>query len=92
MARTQTTEKPHIRRAGRYLIQISSRTRPTLLHTVNVLTLRCTCEAGQHGIRCWHLAWALQAEQWYARAQAEFDARKEATRSHALARRHDQAA
>ena len=63
-----TTVKPRIRRSGRYTFRVSSRTRANVMHTVDVLHLRCNCEAGQHATRCWHLTWALQAEQWLNRA------------------------
>ncbi len=85
METTSTTAKPHIRRSGQHTFEIASRTRPGLMHTVNVLYLRCSCEAGQHGIRCWHLAWALQAEHWFARAEEERKARLAAARPEGMA-------
>jgi hypothetical protein len=55
---------PRIRRIGRTVFQVSSRSRAGLWHTIDVLHLRCDCEAGRYGRRCWHLVWALQAEYW----------------------------
>ncbi len=75
MEHTGTMAKPRVRRISRTVFQIASRTRPGLTHTADTLTLRCSCEAGQNGKRCWHLVWALQAEQWYTRAEAEHKAR-----------------
>jgi len=54
-----------MRRTGRYTFEIASGTRAGLTHTQDVLHLKCSCEAGQEGIRCWHLARALMAEQGY---------------------------
>lgn len=61
---TTHTDTPTMRRVGRHVFQVSSRSRPGLTHTVDVSRLRCDCEAGQHGRRCWHLVWAIQAEYW----------------------------
>lgn len=54
-----------IRRTGRYTFEIASATRPGVVHTQDVLNLKCSCEAGARGIRCWHLARALMIEQGY---------------------------
>ncbi len=54
-----------MRRTGRYTFEIGSGSRAGLTHTQDVLHLKCSCEAGQEGIRCWHLARALMAEQGY---------------------------
>jgi len=41
------------------LFTVESSTRRGLMHDVSVLeedsTKRCTCEAGRHGVDCWHL-------------------------------------
>jgi len=63
--------KPTLRRVGRATFRVSSRTRPGLMHTVDVARLRCDCEAGRNGLRCWHLFWAIQAEFWLDRAATE---------------------
>ena len=52
-----------IHRTGRYTFEIASGTRPGLVHTLDVLHLKCSCEANAQGIRCWHLARALMIEQ-----------------------------
>ena len=71
-APTPVNHKPRIRRTHeRGTFEISSRTRPGLVHKVDVVHLECSCEAGQHGIRCWHLAWALQAERVYQAVDAQ---------------------
>lgn len=57
--------KATIRRTGKYTFQIASATRPGVVHEQDVLHLKCTCEAGARGIRCWHLARALMIEQGY---------------------------
>ncbi len=54
-----------VHRTGRYTFEVASGTRAGLTHTQDVLHLKCSCEAGQEGIRCWHLARALMAEQGY---------------------------
>jgi hypothetical protein len=54
-----------IHRTGRYTFEVASGTRPGLVHTLDVLHLKCSCEAGTQGIRCWHLARALLIEQGY---------------------------
>jgi len=54
-----------MRRTGRYTFEIASSTRAGLTHTQDVLHLKCSCEAGLEGIRCWHLARALMVEQGY---------------------------
>ncbi len=54
-----------VRRTGRYTFEIASGSRAGLTHMQDVLHLKCSCEAGQEGIRCWHLARALMAEQGY---------------------------
>ncbi len=64
--------KPKIRRTHeRGVFEISSRTRPGLTHKTDVVHLECSCEAGRNGIRCWHLAYALQAERVYAAVDAQ---------------------
>src|SRR5579875_3357679 len=64
--------KPRIRRTHeRGVFEVSSRTRPNLFHKTDVVHLECSCEAGRNGIRCWHLAYALQAERVYAAVDAQ---------------------
>jgi len=60
-----TAHAATIRRTGTYTFEIGSRTRPGHIHTINVLRLECSCEAGQKGMRCWALALALMIEQGY---------------------------
>jgi len=43
-------------------VYVSSRTRPWLVHVVDLEKGTCSCEAGQHGIHCWHLEAAQYAE------------------------------
>ena len=68
---TTTSAKPRIRVLGpaRYLVESSSR--PGLGHQVDVLRLRCGCEAGRHGRRCRHLVLAIQYDDWRRRQQAQ---------------------
>ena len=68
---TTTSSKPRIRVLGpsRYLVE--STTRPGLGHQVDVLRLRCGCEAGQYGRRCKHLIWALGYDEWRRRQMAQ---------------------
>src|SRR2546423_13038401 len=67
---TTTTVKPRIRVLGpaRYLVE--STTRPGLGHQVDVLRLKCGCEAGTYGRRCRHLVLAIQYDDWRRRQQA----------------------
>ena len=67
---TITASKPRIRvlSPNRYLVE--STTRPGLGHQVDVLRLKCGCEAGRYGRRCKHLIWALGYDEWRRRAQA----------------------
>lgn len=66
-----TTTKPRIRILGpaRYLVE--STTRPGLGHQVDVLRLKCGCEAGTYGRRCRHLVLAIQYDDWRKRQQAQ---------------------
>jgi hypothetical protein len=68
---TTTTLKPRIRvlGPGRYLVE--STTRPGLGHQVDVLRLKCGCEAGKYGRRCRHLVLAIQYDDWRKRQQAQ---------------------
>ena len=68
---TTTTVKPRIRVLGpaRYLVE--STTRPGLGHQVDVLRLKCGCEAGKYGRRCRHLVLAIQYDDWRKRQQAQ---------------------
>ena len=79
-ARTPADTKPTIRRTGTYTFETRSRTRAGLTHTQDVLHLKCSCEAGEKGMRCWHLVLALQAEQWYKRAEEQYKAHNKARR------------
>ena len=67
---TTTTAKPCIRILGpaRYLVESTSR--PGLGHQVDVLRLKCGCEAGKYGRRCRHLVLAIQYDDWRRRQQA----------------------
>jgi hypothetical protein len=67
---TSTTAKPRIRvlDAARYLVE--SFTRPGLDHQVDVLRLKCGCEAGKYGRRCRHLVLAIQYDDWRKRQQS----------------------
>ncbi len=75
-----TDGKPSIRRTDQYTFETKSRTREGLTHTQDVLHLKCSCEAGAKGLRCWHLVLALQAEQWYKRAEEQYKAHNKARR------------
>jgi hypothetical protein len=79
MTPTIPSAKPRIRVLGpsRYLIESTSR--PGIGHQVDVLRLRCGCEAGRHGRRCKHLVLAIQYDDWRRRQQAQ--AAAAATRS-----------
>jgi len=79
-ASTLADVKPSIRRTGRYTFETKSRTREGVMHAQDVLHLKCSCEAGQKGMRCWHLVLALQAEQWYKRAEEQYKAHNKARR------------
>jgi hypothetical protein len=66
-----TTLKPRIRILGpaRYLVESTSR--PGLGHQVDVLRLKCGCEAGKFGRRCRHLVLAIQYDDWRRRQMAQ---------------------
>ena len=49
-----------VRRGNKVIVK--SRTRAGLYHTVDLEKGTCTCEAGQRGIRCWHIEAAEYAE------------------------------
>lgn len=66
-----TTFKPRIRRLSTTRFLVESTSRPGLGHQVDVLHLRCSCEAGQHGMRCRHLLLALQLEDYRKREMAK---------------------
>lgn len=57
--------KATIRRTGKYTFEIASATRPGMVYEQDVLHLKCSCDAGGRGIRCWHLVRALMIEQGY---------------------------
>lgn len=67
---TATAAKPRIRvlSPNRYLVE--STTRPGLGHQVDVLRLKCGCEAGKYGRRCRHLVLAIQYDDWRRRQMA----------------------
>jgi hypothetical protein len=71
---TTSTAKPRIRILGpaRYLVE--STTRPGLGHQVDVLRLKCGCEAGKYGRRCRHLVLAIQYDDWRKRQRAAAEA------------------
>ena len=68
---TATAAKPRIRvlSANRYLVESTSR--PGLGHQVDVVRLRCGCEAGKFGRQCKHLLWALHYDAWRRHHQAQ---------------------
>lgn len=43
---------------------VESRTRPGVRHTVDVAAGTCTCEAGAHGLACWHLDYVRAIHYW----------------------------
>ena len=71
-----TGSKPRIRvlSAHRYLVE--STTRPGLGHQVDVLRLKCGCEAGKYGRRCKHLILALGYDEWRRRQRAAAEAQQ----------------
>lgn len=66
-----TTAKPRMRFLGGSLYLVESSSRPGVGHKVDVLRLKCGCEAGQHNRRCHHLVWAIQMDAWRRGAQAQ---------------------
>lgn len=74
----EQTRKPRIRfmRNGRYLVESFSR--PGVGHQVDVLRLKCGCEAGSYGRRCKHLVLALEFDTWRRREQGKAQARMHA--------------
>ena len=85
-AATTISAKPRVRVVGpaRYLVESTSR--PGLGHQVDVLRLKCGCEAGKYGRRCCHLVLAIQYDDWRKgqRAAAEAQQRAVETRMAAL--------
>jgi hypothetical protein len=81
---TTTTAKPRIRILGpaRYLVESTSR--PGLGHQVDVLRLKCGCEAGKYGRRCRHLVLAIQYDDWRLLPPAQAAARAPSTGMAAL--------
>jgi hypothetical protein len=73
---TITASKLRIRvlSPNRYLVE--STTRPGLGHQVDVLRLKCGCEAGWHGRRCKHLILALGYDEWRKRQRAAAQAQQ----------------
>jgi hypothetical protein len=78
MTPSTTTSKPRIRvlSASRYLVESSSR--PGLGHQVDVLRLKCGCEAGKYGCRCRHLILALAYDEWRRRQRTAAGAQQRA--------------
>ena len=70
MATSTTTTKPRIRVLGNARYLVESSTRPGLGHQVDVLRLKCGCEAGKYGRRCRHLVLAVQYDDWRKRQEA----------------------
>jgi len=66
MAQTQMTQDPRVvlvkGTEGRF--RVESRTRPGLEHSVNVPEGTCSCEAGRHGVECWHLDFCRAVWYW----------------------------
>ena len=71
---TTTTAKPRIRVLAPHRYLVESTTRPGLGHQVDVLRLKCGCEAGRYGRRCKHLIWALGYDEWRRRQLAQANA------------------
>jgi hypothetical protein len=86
---TTTTAKPRIRILGpaRYLVESTSR--PCLRHQVDVLRLKCGCEAGTYGRRCRHLVLAIQYDDWRRQQQAQAVAVNALTRQGGMAALQD---
>ncbi len=67
MAHDSKTDDPRVttmdETEGGFWVQ--SRTRNSLSHAVNVPNATCTCEAGQHGIECWHLDFCRAVYYWH---------------------------
>jgi hypothetical protein len=61
---TTPSYKPTIRFISGTRYDVQSRTRPERTHHVDTYHLRCDCEAGQYGKRCWALTAALHFEAW----------------------------
>ena len=66
---TSSSYKPTIRFIAGTRYDVQSRTRPDRVHHCDTYHLRCDCEAGQFGKRCWALSAALQYEA-YRKARA----------------------
>ncbi len=65
-----STYRPHIRRLGKGVYQIGSRTIPGALYTVTLTgreTHVCSCPAYAFGRDCWHHAAARQASAFFAK-------------------------
>lgn len=56
--------KPRMRHLEGSVYLVESNSRPGVGHKVDVLRLKCGCEAGRHGRRCHHLVWAIQMDAW----------------------------
>jgi hypothetical protein len=67
---TTTSAKPRIRVLSPHRYLVESTSRPGLGHQVDVLRLKCGCEAGRHERRCKHLILALGYDEWRRRQRA----------------------
>jgi hypothetical protein len=64
--------KPHIKLGSRpYTYSIESDDTPGRFYTTDAYHLTCSCEAGKHGKRCWHLGYALTYDTWRKAQQAK---------------------
>jgi hypothetical protein len=68
---TTTAAKPRIRVLSPHRYLVESTSRPGLGHQVDVLRLKCGCEAGKYGRRCRHLVLAIQYDDWRRRQHAQ---------------------
>jgi hypothetical protein len=67
MTRARTTDDPRVTclegTDGGF--RVRSHTRPGLEHTVQVPEGTCNCEAGRHGVDCWHLDFCRAVYYWH---------------------------
>lgn len=57
--------KPTIKLGTRpYTYSIESDDKPGVFYTTDAYHMTCTCMAGRHHKRCWHLAAAIQYDAW----------------------------
>src|SRR5689334_7254484 len=63
--RFRTPHKPTIKLGSRpYTYSIESDDKPGVFYTTDAYHMTCTCLAGRHHRRCWHLATAIQYDAW----------------------------